>query len=277
MKKCCTLILLTFVYACSNEVPENTNKVESILYVGKGENQPLVVGLGGSEGGNAWASDRWEKTRDQFINEGYAFLAIGYFGAKDTPQVLDRISIDAVHTAIAEACNNPKIDKKRIAVIGGSKGAELALLLASHFKDIHCVIAMVSSHCSFPALTLSASTSSWTYKGEEVPYVPMPWAAVPAAIKRDLRSAFTIMLEDKVAVKKALINVENINGPILLLSAKKDEMWPSTEMSNEVINRLKQKRFTHTYQHIAIDGGHTDVLDHFDTIFNFLRKNFSAH
>ncbi|MGB4974733.1 MAG: acyl-CoA thioester hydrolase/BAAT C-terminal domain-containing protein, partial [Cyclobacteriaceae bacterium] len=131
-------------------------------------------------------------------------------------------------------------------------------------------------HCSFPALTLSASTSSWTYKDEEVPYVPMPWAAVPSAMKRDLRSAFTIMLEDKDAVDKALIKVENINGAILLLSAKKDEMWPSTEMSNEVVLRLKQKGFEHPYQHLAIEGGHTDVVDHFDTIYKFLGENFSV-
>ena len=57
-------------------------------------------------------------------------------------------------------------------------------------------------------------------------------------------------------------------------SAKKDEMWPSTEMSELIIMRLKAHNFSHTYQHIAIDGGHTDVLDHFDSIFDFLEKNF---
>lgn len=276
MKKLGVLILSIFATACGNGLPENSDKVETMLYVGTGDNQPLVVGLGGSEGGNAWTSDRWKAKRDEFINKGYAFLAIAYFGAKDTPEVLDRISIDAVHKAIREASKNPKVDGNRIALIGGSKGAELALLLASHYKDIACVVALVPGHCSFPALTLSASTSSWTYKGEEVPFVPMPWAAVPSAMKGDLRSAFTIMLEDKEAVAKASIKVENINGAILLLSAKKDEMWPSTEMSNEVVVRLKQKDFKHPYQHVAIDGGHTDVLDHFDTVFKFLGENFPA-
>ncbi|MEQ8412884.1 MAG: acyl-CoA thioester hydrolase/BAAT C-terminal domain-containing protein [Imperialibacter sp.] len=274
MKKLSVLIFLAFAVACSNDVPENSDKVETILYLGEGDNQPLLVGLGGSEGGNAWTSDRWQAKRDAFISKGYAFLAVGYFGAKGTSEVLDRISIDAIHKAIIDSSKNPKIDGNKIALIGGSKGAELALLLASHFEDISCVIALVPSHCSFPALTLTASTSSWTYKGEEVPYVPMPWAAVPSAMNRDLLSAFTIMLEDKAAVEKALIKVENINGPILLLSAKKDEMWPSTKMSNEMVLRLKQYEFGHPYQHIAIDGGHTDVVDHFDKIFNFLGENF---
>lgn len=68
--------------------------------------------------------------------------------------------------------------------------------------------------------------------------------------------------------------MENINGPVLLLSANKDEMWPSKEMSNEIMIRLKSKSFQHLYQHISIDGGHTDVLDHFDIIFKFLEENF---
>ncbi|MCI0750658.1 MAG: hypothetical protein L0Y35_02365, partial [Flammeovirgaceae bacterium] len=76
-------------------------------------------------------------------------------------------------------------------------------------------------------------------------------------MKRDLRKAFEIMLEDKEAVEKALIKVENIKGPILLVSATKDEMWPSTEMSDEIMARLQSKKFPHVFEHIAIDGGHT--------------------
>lgn len=277
MKKISVVILLVFVSACSNDMPENSSQVESILYLGKGDDQPLVVGLGGSEGGNAWTSDRWKKTRDRFIDQGYAFLAVGYFGAAGTPEQLDRISIDAIHQAILNAAKNSRVNEKKIALIGGSKGAELALLLASHYSDISCVVALVPSHCTFPALTLSASTSSWTYKGEEVMYVPMPWAAVPSAIKQDLRSAFEIMLEDHEAVEKALIQVENIKGSILLLSAKKDEMWPSTEMSNMIMDRLKQEEFQYAYEHIAIEGGHTGVLDHFESVFKFLNENFSPN
>jgi len=274
MKKLGVLVLLAIASACGNDVPENSGKVEAKLYLGEGDHQPLLVGLGGSEGGNAWASDHWKATRDAFIAKGYAFLAIGYFGAKGTPEACDRISIDAVHAAIINATKHSKVDGNRLALIGGSKGTELALLMASHYNDIKCVVTLVPGHCAFPALTFGASTSAWTYKGEEVPFVPLSWAAVPSLLKRDLRAAFTIMLEDKEAVEKAFIKVENINGPIFLLSAKKDEMWPSTEMSNEIVLRLKQKNFRHPYQHIAIDGGHTDVLDHFDAIFKFLDEHF---
>lgn len=244
------------------------------MYLGESDKQPLMVGLGGSEGGNAWTSDRWKPKRDEFIRKGYAFLAIGYFGMEGTPESLDRISIDAIHEAIRKAATDPRIDSERIYLIGGSKGAELALLMASYYSDVKGVIALVPGMAAFPALTLSASTSSWTYKNEEVPFVPMPWAAVPAAMKHDLREAFSIMLEDEEAVAKAAIEVEKINGPILFVSATQDEMWPSTEMSDVMMARLKSKNFAHAYEHLPIEGGHISSVDHFDEIFEFMDRNF---
>jgi len=273
MKRISALILLVLA-GCSSSVPENSNHVNSILFTGDGERQPLLVGLGGSEGGNAWAGDRWKPTRDSLVNRGYAFLAVGYFGMKGTAGQLDRIAIEAVHDAILEAQKDPKVDAGRVAIIGGSKGAELALLLASYYPDIKCVVALVPGNCAFPALTLAATTSSWTLQGEEVPFVPMPWAAVPSALKHDLRQAFTIMLQDTAAVEKALIPVEKINGPVLLLSATRDEMWPSTEMSNAMMQRLTLKHFSYPYVHKVIEGGHTDVLDHFDLVIDFLQVHF---
>jgi dienelactone hydrolase len=268
------ILTIIIVAGGTADLPEKHGKVQSILFVGEGENQPLVVGFGGSEGGNAWASERWKLVREKFIKNGYAFLAVGYFGAEGTPEQCDRISIEAVHQAIVEATKSPKVHDNRIAVIGGSKGSELALLMASHYTDINCVVALAPGNCAFPALTVGASTSAWTYQNKEVPFVPLPWAAVPSLITRDLRSAFEISLKDKEAVEKARIRVENINGPILLVSAKKDEMWPSTEMSNEIIERLKKKQFRFVYEHIADEGGHTEVLDYFDTVLAFLEKNF---
>lgn len=270
------ILTIIIIASGTNTPPENQGKVQSILFVGNGENQPLVVGFGGSEGGNAWASDQWKPVRQKFIKSGYAFLAVGYFGAEGTPEHCDRISIDAVHQAIVEAMKSPKVHDHRIAVIGGSKGSELALLLASYYSDINCVVALAPGNCAFPALTFGASTSAWRYQNKEVPFVPLPWAAVPSILTRDLRSAFEIMLEDKEAVEKARIRVENINGPILLVSARKDEMWPSTEMSNEIVERLKEKQFQYAYEHIADEGGHTEVLDYFDTVLAFLEKNFKV-
>ncbi len=255
----------------------HTPNVNSQLYVGEFDNQSLIVGFGGSEGGNAWASDYWKNTRDEFIKKGYAFLAIGYFKAKGTPDILNRISVDQVHNAILEAAKNPKINKKKIAIIGGSRGADLALLIGSYYKDIKCVVGIVPSHVVFPGHTTHFTTSLWTYKGKELPFVPVSEEAVPSLRKRDLRSAFEIMLKDTKAEEKALIKIEKINGPILLISATQDEIVPTTPMCEKMIARLKAKKFKHHFKHFAIAGGHAEPLKHFDKVFDFLENHFDKN
>ena len=276
-KKTKILLIGLLIIISSNSFSQITLKTpntESVLYLGKGENQPLIVGLGGSEGGNAWTSDYWKKTRDQFIEKGYAFLAIGYFGSKGTPDTLNKISINNVHDAIMVATENRKINKRKIAIVGGSRGGDLALLIGSYFKDIKCVVAIVPSHVAFPGHTNHFTTSAWSFNNAELPFVPVNEESVPYLMKRDLRGAFTAMLKDSIAEANALIKVEKINGPILMLSATKDDHIPGVEMCNKMIERLKVSRFKYVNKHVIIEGGHGEPLNHFDLIFKFLEANF---
>ncbi|MCD6066405.1 MAG: BAAT/Acyl-CoA thioester hydrolase [Bacteroidetes bacterium] len=267
-----SLFLLFNLAGISQEL--NTPGINSILYTGTGNNQPLVVGLGGSEGGNAWASDYWKKTRDSFIEKGYAFLAIGYFNAKGAPDTLNKIAIDKVHDAILTAIKNPKINKKKIAIVGGSRGGDLALLLASYYSDISCVVAIVPSNVAFPGHTMHFSTSAWSFKGKELPFVPLSEEAVPPLMKGNLRATFEIMMKDTIAAKKAAIPVEKIRGSVLLLSATKDEICPSTPMCEKMMERLAERKFRYIYKHIPVEGKHAEPLKHFDEIFAFLDTNF---
>lgn len=274
LKQLFLVLLLTFSAGIFAQITLDTPNVESILYLGKGKSQPLIVGLGGSEGGNAWTSDRWKKTRDEFIDKGYAFLAIGYFGTKRTPDILNKIAIEDVYNAIKIAAANKQVNEKKIAIIGGSRGADLALLLGSHYKDISCIISIVGSNAVFPGHTNHFTTSCWTYQNKELPFIPVNDEAIPFLMKKDLRGTFEAMLKDKASVEKSAIQVENINGSVLFLSALKDEICPSTPMAEMMVQRLKDNNFRYHYEHKAIEGGHTEPLKHFDLIFNFLETNF---
>jgi pimeloyl-ACP methyl ester carboxylesterase len=277
MKTCLVIILSLFTYTVLAEnISDKNGTIDAQLFVGEKGDQPLIVGFGGGEGGNAWASNHWKKTRDEFLQKGYAFLAIGYFGMPNTSQKLDRISLNAIYKEIDKAVENPKINANKIALIGGSKGAELILNLASRYPTISAVVAIVPSHVSFPGLTMTMDHSSWIYNNEEIPYVPANERIIPAATRGDLHTMFSIMLEDAtlMEVNNAEIPVENINGSILIMSARKDEAWPSLVMSNKIIERLNNKNFPHYYEHIISDGDHASPLEKFPEIFEFLNLHF---
>tara|TARA_R110002111_G_scaffold1866_1_gene12655 strand:- start:308 stop:1171 length:864 start_codon:yes stop_codon:yes gene_type:complete len=263
---------LVFLFTYVPSLPKQHGVVETLLYLGDSDNQPLIVAFGGAEGGIDWHRNHMKSKRDSLIQKGYAILAIGYFNADGTPTNLDRISLDAISDTIMNIAKNPKIDDSKIALIGGSKGGELVLNLASRFSQFKAVIAMSTSNVSFPAITLYSNTSSWTYKGNEVPYVPAPLKIISPALKGDHYTAFSIMLEDEKAVKNAEIQVENINGVILILSGKNDDQWPASEMSDQLIKRLKSKDFKYYNKHIKLDGGHIAPLEHFNIVYDFLDK-----
>ncbi len=259
--------------SCTNSLPENHGNLDLKLFTPDTSNQALIVAFGGGEGGNAWAGDYWSSVRNQFLDEGFSFLAVGYFGSNNLPSSLDRISLNAIHDSILSVQKrNPKITDK-VFVMGGSKGGELVLNLAARYSDISGVVAIVPSHVSFPANTVMANTSSWTYEGDEVSFVPAPFRTIFSAMRRDLHRAFSIMLEDEEAVERATIEVEKINGPLLILSASEDEMWPSTQMSNNVINRLERKGHPFQSTHLKIEGSHSAPLDHFDKVLEFLIRH----
>ncbi|QNL22200.1 hypothetical protein HZR84_09700 [Hyphobacterium sp. CCMP332] len=64
-------------------------------------------------------------------------------------------------------------------------------------------------------------------------------------------------LNQKEYVEKATIKVEKINGPILLLSGKSDDVWPSAQMANMIEDRLKAFNLGQKVQNIQYDdAGH---------------------
>ena len=271
-----SIVILGVIHLLTHvpKLSEKHGEVEAKLYLGNSEKQPLFVGFGGGGGGNDWVRNYLKEKRDSLNKKGYAVLAIGYFKTDKTPKHLDRISLDAIRDTIMAIAEHPKIDASKIILFGGSRGGELVLNLASRYKEFNGVIAGSTSHVSFPAITLYANTSSWTYKNEEIPFVPAPLKVISPAIRGDLYTAHTMMLEDKEAVINAEIPVENINGPVLIISGKNDDQWPAPEMSEQIIRRLKENNFRHYYMHVQIEGGHIAPLEHFNLTYDFLDQYF---
>src|SRR4029450_8534657 len=59
------------------------------------------------------------------------------------------------------------------------------------------------------------------------------------------------------AVERARIPVERIAAPLLMFSAKDDQLWPSDLFAARAVERLKAHKFTHPLEHYSYDNaGH---------------------
>jgi uncharacterized protein len=251
----------------------NYGKVDAQLFAGDSQGQPLIVAFGGSQGGNTWTQEYWADMRTKFLNQGYAVLSIGYFNIPGTPESLDRISLNAIYDTIKSYSNNVKINKDRIMLLGTSRGGELVLNLASKYNDFDAVVALVPAHVNFPAGSITANTSAWTFDGKELPFLPIPFPAVITSFAGNKTMAWEIILANERSASDAEIEVENINCPILLFSARDDEVWPSQYMCEQIVKRLNTNNYKNYYEHISFDGGHYAMKKHFDKVFDFVEKH----
>jgi pimeloyl-ACP methyl ester carboxylesterase len=277
------LILLLAVYTYYTvesfdtvTLPENYGQVKTELFLSGESGQPLIVGLAGGEGGNGWAGPHGAKQRELLQKNGYAFLATAYFGVDGTPENLDRIAIDGVHKAVMEAAQNPLINENCIAVMGVSRGGELALLLGSYYEEYKSVIGIVPGGLVFAAITNAMTTPGFSHNGVSLPFVPVPWSATPELLLGDKRGAFEKMMLNTEAMAAAAIKVENISGPVLLISGTQDNEWPSMEMSEAIIKRLKENNFSYSKLHIPLEGGHNEHHDNFDKVISFLEQHLRS-
>ena len=251
-----TVIKTRFVANDVTEYPVRDNGlVGSLFKPGSPGPHPGIIVLGGSDGGLSSAS----YIAKMLASHGYAALALAYFAYEDLPAWLIKIPLEYFGTAIQWMEDQPDVNSNKIGVLGRSKGGELALLLGTAFPQIKAVVAYVPSHVVWEGWR---NMSSWTLDGRELDFVSYE---VTDEQKEELfkqppyrlTPRFLLNLQNTSAVEKAVIPVERINGPVLLISGKDDQMWPSTLMSEEVMKRLSRFNHPFPYHHLSYGGaGH---------------------
>jgi len=92
-------------------------------------------------------------------------------------------------------------------------------------------------------------------------------------VERGWPGIFKAVVNNQIDKNDAVIKVEHINGPILLISAKNDSVWSSAYMAKKIIERLDAKNFEYYYIHISIIGDHGALAGHLDMIYDFLNTH----
>jgi dienelactone hydrolase len=207
-----------------------------------------VIVLGGSEGGLGGSRGLARHLAD----EGFAAIAVSYFGEAGQQAKLDQVPIEPVGRALAWLRARPEIHGP-IAVMGISKGAELALLIASREPQIQAVVVGVPSSVVWAGIDMAGGPvgSSWTANGQPLTYTHYD-------LSKGFTGIFNLYNDSLTAAPaEARIPVETIHGPVMMISGQADSLWPSSRMANEVEQRLKDHHFAYPVVNIVYpDAGH---------------------
>jgi dienelactone hydrolase len=256
-----TAMLQRFFIAPGVErIPVHDGNVRGTFFVptGKGPH-PGVIVLSGSEGGLNEANAAF------LASKGFAALALAYFNYEDLPKTLENIPLEYFEAGINWLETRKEVRSNEIAVMGGSRGGELALLVGSTFSQIKAVVAIAPSSVLWSSVNDPAQ-AAWTYQGRALPFMgsqdltPDQQKQMGKILQTTPLSStplFQMQLENRAAVKKASIPVEKINGPVLLISGNDDQLWPSSILADMVMERLKQAKHPFPDRHLAYEGaGH---------------------
>lgn len=221
-----------------------------------GKRGPALLVLGGSEGGEGGG----RALARSFAAEGYGVLALAYFRAPGLPPTLQNVPLEYFDRAVAWLARQPLADPKRLGIYGMSIGGETALVVAARRPELRAVVAAVPSSVvwqGFDPVDYLSVASTYSLGGKGVAYLPydtsVPFTGVHALYATSLKAA--------AKYPDAAIPAERIAGPVLLLSGEADTIWPSSEMSEQVIARLKARGFRHAFKHVAYpNAGHAAMI-----------------
>ena len=223
---------------------------------------PVALILNGSDGGMR------ECAASLLASRGYAGLALAYFSGlsniEDCPKDLINIPLEYFASAIRWLQEQEAIDGEKIAVIGLSRGGELALLLGATFPTIKAVVACAPSAYMHSGLRnmQPVPQSAWTYEGKPLPYVPMKTSFLDfmqnfwkfmSHQPFTLRSGFLQATRKLSKMDKTAIPVEKTCGPLLLITGKDDQLWPSDVYAELVVERLKRHNHPYSVEHVCYE------------------------
>jgi dienelactone hydrolase len=210
--------------------------------------RPAIILLGGSEGGG-----RVAQRSPSWASRGFAVLGLPYYspgsGEREIPELpaaFADIPVDRLNAAFEWLKQRPEVEASRIALVGGSKGAEFSLIAASRFKWITSVVANVPSDVVWegwgPGVE-PGTRSSFSLDGKPLPFVPYTGFTEEFDGYRTGRDVKMRRFQDRgraanpAAAVKARIEVEKFRGPLMVVGGHDDQVWASGMMAQNIAER----------------------------------------
>lgn len=220
---------------------------------------PGVLLLSGSEGGRAQP-----QLAELMASRGLAVLSLAYFAEAGVPDSLESIPVEYGQDALGFLADHEDVAGDRVGVIGASKGGEFALLLASADPRVGAAVSVVGSGAAMfgipsPTATEPEGGGSWSRGGEDLPYLelsPNPPEGALGALRGhptplDWSYAGALEQASPAELEAATFPVEELDGPLLLVTGAQDQLWPP-----DLTGLAEDRRAEHG------DPDGTELVDH---------------
>jgi len=203
---------------------------------------PGAVLVAGAVGGRGLP-----ETAPLLASHGVAVLSLAHWNHPGLPDTMSGIDIEVVAGACDWLRSQVGVLDTPPSVVGMARGAELALLAASHFAGrVGPAAGLAGSGVAWGAVgpDTDPRAPAWTYAGEPVPHL--------ARTDDDWDS----LLRDPSEVSAAEIPVEQASGPLLLLAGADDGTWPSARLGAVAAARAERHGKPEVTSIAYRDAGH---------------------
>ncbi len=220
-------------------------------------NNRTIIFIGGSGSG----LDVNRPIAALLASHGFNVLSLPFFGEKGLLPRLSKVPLEYFEKAFEWISKNPVIINKEINLYAVSKGAEVALILASRYPFISKVAALAPNAYCFQGIDFK-NASSWTYQGKQLPYIRLKnrWflADLVNCFIKNVPFGFTYLHAKGVRKAKnkeeARIKIENSKADLLLVTTKDCNMWNTFEGTAEIVETLRKYNYQKSYDLVIYDN-----------------------
>lgn len=208
--------------------------------VGSGEGRAVgVLVLSGSSG-------RVDVARARVLaRHGALAVALRWFGGDGQPPGICEVPLETFTAGVDWLADQRA---SHVGIVGVSKGAEAALNVACLDARVRAVVAISPSSVTWANVGPGRDgrtypyRSSWTWRGEPLPFLPYLESWRPAASGR---VAYRTLYEESLlgfpaARVAATIPVETADADLVLIAGADDALWPSDTFAEELASRRRR-------------------------------------
>ncbi|KAM4690859.1 acyl-coenzyme A thioesterase 1-like [Rhinophrynus dorsalis] len=207
--------------------PVREGRIRGSLFLPQGPGPfPSVIDLYGTGGG------LMEHRASLLASRGFLTLALAYFDYDDLTKDIGGLHLDYFGEAVEFLRHHPQVTNQEIGVIGISKGADLAVSMATFLPGIKAVVSI--SGCSANSFA-PLQCDGFTLPG-------LGFSAEKIKFTESGVLDFSEAMDDPKDPENedCLIPVEKSPAAFLILSGSDDMNWPSSVYSEQLVSRLRE-------------------------------------